>query len=237
MCITTDTTASLTDEQHMSAYVQGDDRAFSALFRAYASPLFRFFVRQGKRPHDAQDLVQQTFLHVHRSRADYRLGDPLRPWLFTIARNVRHDHGRRQLRRPETFCDVDSYQANEPTSEALVHGERTRALALALERLPGEHRSLLNEHWFEDRSWIEIAKRDGLHAGILRVRAHRACAQLRGMLESDHDEASSRLCHEGRNAADPNTYFRRHASDPDWSILWFGARTLAVEPPARSDLA
>jgi RNA polymerase sigma-70 factor (ECF subfamily) len=188
--MTTDTNASLTDEQRMSAYVQGDERAFSALFREYAAPLFRFFARQGKRPHDAQDLVQQTFLHVHRSRADYRIGEPLRPWLFTIARNVCRDHGRRQLRRPETFCDVDSYQADAPTSESLVHGERTRALALALEQLPGEHRSLLNEHWFEDRSWIEIAKRDGQHAGTLRVRAHRACAQLRSMMASDHNEAA-----------------------------------------------
>jgi RNA polymerase sigma-70 factor (ECF subfamily) len=186
----TDTTASMTDEQRMDAYVRGDDRAFTALFREYASLLFRYFVRQGKRPHEAQDLVQQTFLHVHRSRADYRIGELVRPWLFTIARNVGHDHGRRQQRRPETFCDVDSYEASEPTRESLIHGERTRALALALEQLPGEHRSLLNEHWIEDRSWTEIAKRDGLHAGTLRVRAHRACLQLRGMLDSDHNEAA-----------------------------------------------
>jgi RNA polymerase sigma-70 factor, ECF subfamily len=190
MCKITDTSACMTDEQLMSAYVQGDQGAFSALFRAHGSMLFRFFVRQGKRPHDAQDLVQQTFLHLHRSRADYRLGEPLRPWLFTSARNLSHDHGRRQQRRPETFCDVDCYEATGPTQESLIHGERTRALSLALERLPGEHRSLLNEHWFEDRSWTEIAERDGLHAGTLRVRAHRACVQLRGMIDNDHNEAA-----------------------------------------------
>lgn len=190
MCIATEITASMTDEQLMSAYLQGDERAFSALFRRYASMLHRFFVRQGKRADDAQDLVQQTFLHLHRSRADYRLGEPLRPWIFTIARNVGHDHGRRQQRRPETFCDVDSYQANQPTRESLIHLQRTRALAQALERLPGEHRNLLNEHWFEDRSWIEIAKRDGQQAATLRVRAHRACAQLRAMIDADHHEAA-----------------------------------------------
>jgi RNA polymerase sigma-70 factor (ECF subfamily) len=190
MCMTTDTTASLTDEQRMNAYVQGDTRAFTALFQAYGPMLFRYFVRQGKRPHDAQDLVQQTFLQLHRSRADYRIGEPLRPWLFTIARNVSHDLGRRQQRRPETCCDVDTYQAGEPTRESLIHAERTRALALALEQLPDEHRSLLNEHWFEDRSWTEIATRDGLHPGTLRVRAHRACIQLRAMIDNDHSEAA-----------------------------------------------
>jgi RNA polymerase sigma-70 factor (ECF subfamily) len=190
MCITSHTTASVTDEQRMNAYVQGDDRAFAALFRDYAPMLLRFFARQGKRAADAQDLVQQTFLHIHRARADYRLGEPLRPWLFTIARNVCRDSGRRQLRRPETFCDVDSYHAAERTTESLMHGERTRALALALEQLPGEHRSLLNEHWFEDRSWIEIARRDGQHAATLRVRAHRACVQLRTMIADEHNEAA-----------------------------------------------
>ena len=190
MCITTDTTASMTDEQLMRAYIQGDKRAFDALFRAYAAMLLRYFMRQGKRPHDAQDLVQQTFLHLHRSRADFRDGEPLRPWLFTIARNACHDHGRRQQRRPETFCDVDSYEAHEPTHGSLIHTERTRALGQALEQLPAPHRGLLRDHWFEERSWIEIAKRDGQHAGTLRVRAHRACALLRAMLEGGSGEAA-----------------------------------------------
>jgi RNA polymerase sigma-70 factor (ECF subfamily) len=190
MCTSTDTAASMTDEQGMAAYLQGDQRAFAALFRSYGAMLFRYFVRQGKRPYDAQDLVQQTFLQLHRSRADYRVEEPLRPWLFTIARNVSHDHGRRQQRRPETFCDVDTYEASGPTRESLIHAERTRALAIALERLPEEHRDLLNEHWFEERSWTEIAGRDGVHATTLRVRAHRACLQLRGMIDVDHNEAA-----------------------------------------------
>src|SRR5262245_36741090 len=96
-----------TDEATMAAYVAGDQAAFNALFRNYAPVLKRFFVRQGKRQADAQDLVQQTFLHVHRARYEYRTGDALRPWLFTIARNVGHDHGRRQQRRPETWCDLE----------------------------------------------------------------------------------------------------------------------------------
>jgi RNA polymerase sigma-70 factor (ECF subfamily) len=190
MCTTTDTRVSMTDEQRMSAYLQGDQSAFDALFRAYGPMLFRYFVRHGKRAFDAHDLVQQTFLHIHRSRADYRLGEPVRPWLFTIARNVSHDHGRRQQRRPELICDVDTYQAIEPTSDSLLHSERTRALAIALEQLPGEHRDLLSEHWFEDRSWIEIASRNGVHATTLRVRAHRACLQLRQMLDVDYSEAA-----------------------------------------------
>jgi RNA polymerase sigma-70 factor (ECF subfamily) len=190
MCTTTDTASSWTDEQRMAAYMGGDERAFYAIFRSYGPLLFRYFVRQGKRPYDAQDLVQQTFLHVHRSRLDYKPGEPVRPWLFTIARNVGHDHGRRQQRRPEHLCDLDVYEAREPTTQSLIHSERTHALAVALEQLPIEHRDLLNDHWFKDQSWIEIADRQGVHAGTLRTRAHRACVQLRGMLALEHDDAA-----------------------------------------------
>ena len=190
MSTTPDTTALPTDEQRMSAYLRGDSQAFEALFRSFAPLLLRYFARQGKRPHDAQDLVQQTFLHLHRSRADYRPGEPVRPWLFTIARNVGHDHGRRQQRRPESICDVDSYEARARTTENVVHAERKRALAVALEQLPDEHRDLLNEHWFEDRSWIEIARRAGVQATTLRVRAHRACLLLRGLIDVSHGEAA-----------------------------------------------
>jgi RNA polymerase sigma-70 factor (ECF subfamily) len=171
------------DEELMVAYLGGDERAFAELFRRYASLLGRFLARRGKRQSEAQDLVQETFLHVHRSRNDFRLGMRLRPWLFAIARNLCSDHGRRQLRRPEQFADLDLYEADprEPFG-ALLQGERARTLASALSQLPEAERRLLDEHWFEERSFAEIAARDGVQSTTLRVRAHRACARLRELL-------------------------------------------------------
>lgn len=170
------------ETQIMQAYIRGEERAFEALFRKYARMLHAYFVRRGQSASDAQDLVQQTFLQLHRSRDQYRAGQPLRPWLFTIARNVSHDHGRRRQRRPETICDLDRYEA--PQREAgELHTERTRALSLALQQLPRGPRALLKEHWFEERSFSEIADRQGTHSGTLRVRAHRACRELRKLLE------------------------------------------------------
>jgi RNA polymerase sigma factor (sigma-70 family) len=176
----------------MRAYLAGDERAFAELFRHYAPKLARYFVRNGKRASDAQDLVQETFLHVHRARHDFRAGQPLRPWLFTIARNLCHDHGRRQLRRPEALCDVDAYAApHQPRdSQQLALCERSDALTAALAKLSAPERSLLDEHWFADRPFTVIAARDGMAATTLRVRAHRACMRLRELISIEHSAAA-----------------------------------------------
>lgn len=180
------------DAARMEQYVNGDQAAFAELFREYAPVLVRFFVRHGKRPSDAQDLAQETFLHVHRARHDFRAGEALRPWIFTIARNLCHDHGRRQVRRPESFCEVDCYQAPQELEDAhaLVLAQRCEALNQALAQLSTADRALLDEHWFADRAFTEIAARHGVQSTTLRVRAHRACHRLRELISVRYSAAA-----------------------------------------------
>jgi RNA polymerase sigma-70 factor (ECF subfamily) len=178
------------DEQLMTAYARGDERACRELYRRHAARLTSFFMRRGKPRHEADDLLQQTFLQLHRARGDYRTGDALSPWLFTIARNVAHDHGRRRQRRPETFCDFADHAAPEVEADALLHEQRARLLAHALDALPGAQRKLLHEHYFHERSWIEMSARSGDLPGTLRVRAHRSCQRLREILGPDAFEAA-----------------------------------------------
>ena len=65
------------DEALMAAYQGGDAAALRELFRRHGGALLRMFQRDLARP-EAEDLVQQTFLQLHRARADYRVGAPLR---------------------------------------------------------------------------------------------------------------------------------------------------------------
>ncbi|HTU60675.1 MAG TPA: RNA polymerase sigma factor [Polyangiales bacterium] len=174
----------------MNAYARGDERAFRPLFQAYAPKLRAYFVWKGLRWQDADDLVQQTFLRVHRARESYREGEPVRAWFFAIARNQRLDHCRRQRRRPEQLCDLDAQPCAEPSCDNALRSERLRALAGALEQLPCEQRALINQRFMEERSWTEIATHAGTLPGTLRVRAHRVCTQLRGLLEPSIEEAA-----------------------------------------------
>jgi RNA polymerase sigma factor (sigma-70 family) len=171
------------DEQLMDAYVQGDSAAFDAIYRRYHPVLLGVMRRYLSSVPDAEDLVQHTFLKLHRARESYRAGTPLRPWLFMIARNVRKDHLRSLMRSCESPGDVDSAPVADDPSETLEARERASEVRAALRKLSGTLRRTAELHWLEDCSFEEIARREGILQGTARVRAHRACAQMRRMLD------------------------------------------------------
>src|SRR4051812_11239165 len=102
------------DEDLMAAYVKGDVAAFRTLFDRHSPVLLRVMRHHLRRPEDARDLVQQTFLQLHRSRHDFRDGAKLKPWLFTIAMNLKREYFRRAGRRPEAPLSPDAPEPAAP---------------------------------------------------------------------------------------------------------------------------
>jgi RNA polymerase sigma factor (sigma-70 family) len=174
------------DEELMAAYVAGDRSAFRELFRRYASFLLRMMLKNHCPEDVAKDLVQQTFLQLHRARLDFDSGRALRPWLLTIGMNLLRGHHRGSKRRPEAPLELDGF--NDPAAEAIVfslledeeQAERVRA-AVAL--LPESQRVVIEMHWFEDRSFKEIALSLGASLSAVKVRAHRGYQRLKVLLE------------------------------------------------------
>src|SRR5258706_15764160 len=89
-----------TDEELMSAYVAGDARAFEKLFARLAPRVHGFFLRSFRDGSAADDLMQVTFMKVHRARETYRKDLRGAPWLFAVAARVRRGGLRRRLRLP-----------------------------------------------------------------------------------------------------------------------------------------
>jgi len=165
----------------MERYVRDADRAaFEALFRRYAPRLLGLFRRSTGRDDVAQDLVQQTFLHIHRARRDFRLGRPLRPWLFAIAMNVRREHFRRASRRKET--PLDPVRHGEPSQEPDASTATERVVRRALQQLPEAQREVVLLHYYEGLSMAEVAQAVGASRSAVKVRAHRAYRVLREIL-------------------------------------------------------
>ena len=116
------TTEVQADEVLMTAYRAGDRNAFDALFARYAPRLRQMLSRRINRAEDVADLVQQTFLQLHRARADFREGAKLRPWLYTIALNLARQYFRRKGRRPETgLGEFEPAERGQEGDLSLIH--------------------------------------------------------------------------------------------------------------------
>lgn len=169
----------------MAAYVAGDRAAFDELFRRLAPVLSRVLARQLPSREEAHDLVQQTFLQLHRSRHDFRPGARLRPWLFTIAINLKREHFRRMKRRPEAPLELDG--RNDPASARGDHGraDARQTLIWALQRIPTDQAEVITLHWFEGLPFPEVAEVVGASLSAVKVRAHRGYQALRSLLDGD----------------------------------------------------
>ncbi len=170
----------------MEAYVAGDPGAFQRLFRVLAPSLHAFFARTVGNGSAAEDLLQTTFLKLHGARASWRRGEPLRPWVFTIAARVRVDWLRRNGRRgDEEELDGDALAAPDGAgdpAEAMLGKQRAERVRAALDRLAEPQRVVVHLHRFEGLGFAEIGKILGITEGAAKLRAFRAYAQLRTLL-------------------------------------------------------
>jgi RNA polymerase sigma-70 factor (ECF subfamily) len=173
---------SRSDEQLMSAYVAGDAAAFRVLFERYAPLLMRAMLRELYVREEASDLVQQTFLQLHRARLDFDLTQKLKPWIFTIAMNLKREYFRRKKRRPERSLDAEP--GAEPAVGALGADrvEARRTLARVLADLPADQREVIELHWFDELEFPEVAQVVGASVSAVKVRAHRGYVRLRQAL-------------------------------------------------------
>lgn len=176
------------DEELMAAYVRGDTRAFRELFDRYSPLLLRVLRHQLRRPEDANDLVQQTFLHLHRSRMDFREGAELRPWLFTIALNLKREYFRRASRKPEAPLDSEGIEMPRVQPRGQEQAEASEEVRYAFAQLPDDQREVIALHWLAGIPLPEVAELVGASLSAVKVRAHRGYAAMREVLSTGNQE-------------------------------------------------
>jgi RNA polymerase sigma-70 factor, ECF subfamily len=167
-------------EQLMVRYQQADRTAATALIELLSPPLYRFFATQTGRRTDAEDMLQDVWLRIHRVRHTYRPGDPLLPWVYAIARRVRVDHFRKRHRialhetevdvLPESPAQLDKIN-NLPSFDELVAP------------LPESQREVLIMLKVNGLSIEEIARVTSSTTGAVKQKVHRAYERLRNSLQ------------------------------------------------------
>lgn len=179
--------------------VRDDDAgAFEELVRRYQGRLVRLFHHIGPSAEVAEDLTQEVFLRIYRSRAKYEPGAKFATWIFTIAGNVARNAARSQGRRKEiaeadTRRSRDDSEGNLLTKVALdasglmparlVEGEeRAELVRQAVDKLGERQRMALMLSRFENMSYVEIAEAMGLTSKAVKSLLSRARVNLRDAL-------------------------------------------------------
>jgi RNA polymerase sigma-70 factor (ECF subfamily) len=175
----------------MERYCAGDSAAFRELYAVVAPKLYGYLLKMARQRALADDLLQLTFLKVHRARSAFVCGaDPV-PWIYSIAHRTFLDEARRTKRAvvglayddelPELAADLGGAAA--ATADVPRHDpDVTKAALAALALLPDQQREAVVLTKLDGKSVAEAAAIAGTTVGAMKVRAHRGYNALRKAL-------------------------------------------------------
>jgi len=171
----------------MTQYQRGDAAALDVLIGRLAPPLLRYFSASGFGRSDPEDMLQDCWLRIHRSRHTYRASEPLLPWIYTIARRARLDayRKRRRLESREVLVDIPPERA-QPEARDSAEQEGIEQLIAGL---PASQREVIVMLKMTGMSLEEVARATSSTVGAVKQRAHRAYTTLRRVLGKDRGNA------------------------------------------------
>jgi RNA polymerase sigma-70 factor, ECF subfamily len=171
------------------------DRHFKQLVLVYQHRLYAFALRQVGSSQDAEDIVQEAFIRAYYALGDYPVERvqtlKLQPWLFKITLNVFYSR-LRMARLPQVPLDMSEESMHleiendrrEQPEVVLEDRERILELESLVCMLPQQYREAINLFYFEDLSYLEIAKLLNQPIGTVKSSLHRGTRLLRKTLET-----------------------------------------------------
>ena len=172
-------------DRWMQRYQQADPDAPGALVAALSPALLRFFSSQVLSREQADDLLQDTWLRIHRVRHTYRPGEPVLPWIYAIARRVRVDGFRRSRRITihETAMQVLPERPSQSEPRSTLPAFETLVASL-----PDSQREVITMLKVGGLSLEEVARATSSTVGAVKQKAHRAYERLRQMLHANAED-------------------------------------------------
>lgn len=175
----------------MAAYQAGSAEAFDRLHDALAADLRAYLTGLCRDPTRADDLLQETFLQLHKSRAVHTPGELVKPWVFAIAKRVflmyRRGAGRRE--RHELLAASESVRRS--TGSAATNSVHARQqVEAALQRVSADRRRAFLLHHLFGFSFKEVGAMLGINAGAAKIRSSRAASFMRALLRESPDESN-----------------------------------------------
>jgi len=182
----------------MLAYGAGDEEALVILFQRYKLRIFNYFLRHLDDRAAAEDLLQSTFLKIHRVRKSYRPTAAFSTWLFTIATNLQRDYKLSARRHPHVV-ELEEFRVKAArgggfSEPVVLSDERTPELGYAekeiadqireaVQSLPPDQKEAILLAKYESFKYQEIAEILNITVSAAKVRTHRAMRSLEKILK------------------------------------------------------
>ncbi|MFZ0817611.1 MAG: sigma-70 family RNA polymerase sigma factor [Candidatus Sulfotelmatobacter sp.] len=184
-----------TDAEVMLRVKAGDQSAFDYLVQKYRRPLVSFMYRMARNTTVAEDLAQEVFLRVYRSRQTYEASAKFSTWLYRIATNLAVNHARdTRHERPEvtvsldepddeTGSTMDLADSKISAEESLLRRERMLAIRSKVEALPERQRLAIIMHKYQQLDYKQISEVLKLSESATKSLLFRAYETLREQLK------------------------------------------------------
>jgi RNA polymerase sigma-70 factor (ECF subfamily) len=183
-----------TDAEIMLQVKAGDDSAFNYLVQKYRRPMVNFMYRMAHNAAGAEDLAQEVFLRVYRSRESYEASAKFTTWLYRIATNLAVNHARdTRHERPENQVSLDEPDeasghtldlpdGTPSAEESLMQKERLAAIRQRVQALPERQRIAVVMHKYQQMDYRQIADVLKLSESATKSLLFRAYETLREQL-------------------------------------------------------
>ena len=191
----------ISDEDLMELFQDGKEMAFNELVRRYSDRLHNFLYRYTQNHNDCQDLVQETFLRVHKSKHSYERIAKFSTWMYTIAINLAKSLYKKKKRMQLTSIhkddsNPDSFEMtledrNILPDEELHQKFSMEALQYALDSLPEDFRKMVVLRDIEQLSYDEISEKLDVPMGTVKSRINRGRAQISHKIKNYVDIGTS----------------------------------------------
>lgn len=185
--------ATLEDAEVMLRVQAGDDSAFDYLVEKFRRPIISFMFRMAHNQAVAEELAQEVFLRVYRSRQTYAAEAKFSTWLYRIATNLGVNHARDSrnekagvsLDEPdaETGQTLDVADSTLSVEQEMVRRERLAAIRKHVDELPERQRTAVLMHKYQDLDYREIARVLKLSESATKSLLFRAYETLREKLK------------------------------------------------------
>ncbi|MEI8114929.1 MAG: RNA polymerase sigma factor [Bacteroidia bacterium] len=174
------------DLYYIEAVRKGNVQAFSMLVEKYRKMVYTLALKLMKRPEDAEELAQDTFIKAYQKLDTYEGKSKFSTWLYSITYNACISELRKRRidfksLEEQRLSDQDEMRMHDYYSENKKE-DQEKYLNLALSKLPEDDQVLVTLYYYEYQSMDEISEITGLTVSNIKVKIHRARKKMYSLL-------------------------------------------------------